>query len=474
MNRKIISFIKNFSYALISNVTSLLVSTILVLILPKIVGVEEYGYWQVYIFYTSYVGFFHFGWSDGIYLRYAGKTYEELDKKVFFSQFWMLVAFQVIVASIIALLAGFLGQDPNKVYIFRMMALCCLIVIPRALLEYTLQFTNRIQEYSKILLLDRILYCFLMLAAVLLGVRNFKYLVALDLVAKSVAFVYAIYFCKDIVLRRRKDFKVDMKETYQNLSVGIKLMFANVASMLIMGIVRLCIENTWSVEVFGKISLTISVCNMMMILISALGLVIFPVVSRMTVEKMRDLYQLLRDLLVLPLLGVLVVYFPAKFFLTMWLPQYEEGLKYMAILFPICLCEGKMSLLINTYLKALRKEKMMLGINLSAVCLSTLCSLVFIIIGKNLTMGVFTILIVLVFRAVVAEVCLSKVLNIKIYKKLLFELLMIGVFVITGYCMNNWSGMAIYFVCYVIFLFTQKNAILNVMRQVRGLLKGEF
>ena len=72
MNNKALDFIKNFSYTLSSNLLSLVISTLVVLIIPKLIGVEEYGYWQLYIFYTSYIGFLHFGWNDGIYLRYGG------------------------------------------------------------------------------------------------------------------------------------------------------------------------------------------------------------------------------------------------------------------------------------------------------------------------------------------------------------------------------------------------------------------
>lgn len=73
----------NSSYAITSNLLSLLVSTLVILILPKLIGVEEYGYWQLYLFYTSYVGFAHLGWIDGIYLKYGGEEYERLDKQKF-------------------------------------------------------------------------------------------------------------------------------------------------------------------------------------------------------------------------------------------------------------------------------------------------------------------------------------------------------------------------------------------------------
>lgn len=51
-----------------SNLVSLLVSTLVVFLIPKLIGVEDYGYWQLFLFYASYVGFLHFGWNDGISL----------------------------------------------------------------------------------------------------------------------------------------------------------------------------------------------------------------------------------------------------------------------------------------------------------------------------------------------------------------------------------------------------------------------
>ena len=85
--------VANFSYVVLSNLLTVIVSSLVVLILPKIMGVEEYGYWQLYIFYLSYAGFVHLGWVDGIYLRYGGLEYDDLDKEKFFSQFLMLLIY---------------------------------------------------------------------------------------------------------------------------------------------------------------------------------------------------------------------------------------------------------------------------------------------------------------------------------------------------------------------------------------------
>ena len=76
-NSKIISLLKGFSISIGANLVTIMVSLIVTLILPKFISVEQYGYWQVYLFYTTYIGIFHLGITDGIYLRYGGKQYEE-------------------------------------------------------------------------------------------------------------------------------------------------------------------------------------------------------------------------------------------------------------------------------------------------------------------------------------------------------------------------------------------------------------
>ena len=79
---KATAFIKKVLYVVGANAISLIVSLLTTLVLPKFFGdaVEQYGYYQIYIFYVGYIGFFHLGLCDGIYLRDAGKRYESLDK----------------------------------------------------------------------------------------------------------------------------------------------------------------------------------------------------------------------------------------------------------------------------------------------------------------------------------------------------------------------------------------------------------
>ena len=472
MNTKAIDFIKNFSYTLTSNLVSLLISTLVVLIVPKLIGIQEYGYWQLYLFYSSYVGFMHFGWNDGIYLRFGGKEYKELNKSLFFSQFYMLVLLQVLIVAVAFIISVLFIVDDNRLFILKMTAVCMIIVNIRAMLLLILQGTNRIKEYAQITMMDRILYCCLIIVFLVVGVREYKLMVLADLIGKLISLFFAMYCCWDMVFCRMATFYFSFEEALENISVGIKLMFSNIASMLIIGIVRFGIERSWDVSTFGKVSLTLSISNLMMLFINAIGIIMFPILRRTDEKKLPSIYITMRDFLMVILLGALIVYYPIKVVLSAWLPKYADSLMYMALIFPMCVFEGKMALLINTYLKTLRKEKLMLKINLISLALSVMITFITTILFKNLNLAIESIVLLLAFRCVLAEMFLSKILKISLHKDIFLELAMTLIFILTGWFINSWLAVLLYAVAYIMYLAIKRKDITNTIKNVKLLMKA--
>lgn len=472
MNNKAKNFIKGFSYTLSSNLISLIISTIVILIIPKLIGVEEYGYWQLYIFYASFVGFLHFGWNDGIYLRFGGAEYGELDKKLFFSQFVMLLVSQILIAIIVFIISRVLAFDVDRHFIFKMISLTLVLDNVRWMLLFILQATNRIKDFARIIMLDRIIYIIFIVFFLLGGIRDYKLLIAADIIGKVISLAFAMYLCKDMVFRKLSYFYFTFKEVAINISVGIKLMFATISSMLIIGVVRFGIERSWDVSTFGKVSLTLGVSNLMMLFINAVGIIMFPMLRRTDEKKLPSIYSTMRDFLMVILLGALIIYYPLKIVLSAWLPRYADGLMYMALVFPMCVFEGKMALLINTYLKTLRKEKLMLKINLISFALSVIITLITTILLRNLNLAIAAIVILLAFRCALAEVLLSKILKISLYKDIVLELTMTLVFILTGWFINSWLAVIVYAGAYSMYLIIKRKDITNTIKNVKLLMRA--
>jgi len=472
LESKAIQFIKNFSYTISSNLISLIISTLVVIVVPKLVGVEEYGYWQLYLFYSSYVGFLHLGWSDGIYLRYGGEEYSGLDKKNFSSQFYMMMLFQFVIAVIIVLIAVLFVNDNDRVFIFKMVALNALVINVLSILLLTLQATNRIKDYAQINIISRVSYVFLIIMFLFLGIREYRIMIVADLIGKALSLIYAIYICKDIVLNKINTLSFNFTETTENIRVGIKLMFANIASMMIIGVVRFGIEYSWDVSTFGKISLTLSVSNLLMLFINATGIVIFPVLRKLHIEALPKLYLVIRDMLMAILFCILVLYFPMNALLTRWLPNYADSLAFMALLFPISLYEGKMGLLINTYLKTLRKEKFIMRINIIVLLLSVVSTIFTTLLFKSLNAAVLSILIAISIRSILAEIYLSKFLKVNVIKDILYETTLTVLFVVIGWYINSTSGFVLYTLAISVYVFLKRKDLKNSFSLMKTYMKN--
>lgn len=107
-----------------------------------------------FLFYYSYLGFLHFGWEDGIYLRYAGKKFEELNRKTFAGQFYCIILLQIVLATVISIFGKFFVENPDK-----SLALVCAIWLApfvnfNNLCNFIMQVTNRIKEYAKLLVTE--------------------------------------------------------------------------------------------------------------------------------------------------------------------------------------------------------------------------------------------------------------------------------------------------------------------------------
>jgi len=191
---------------------------------------------------------------------------------------------------------------------------------------------------------------------------------------------------------------------------------------------------------------------MLMLLINAVAVVLFPMLRRMDQDRLIPMYRQLRSMLMIPLFGLLIFYYPGKEILSHWLPQYAKGLEYLGLLFPICVFESKMSMLVNTYLKALRKEKLIMYVNMISVGLSLVMSLAAVFVFENMIFAVMSIVILLAFRSVLAEVLLSKQFHLVVWPDIVAEILMVVMFIVGNWTIKGISGTLVYMAALVVYL----------------------
>ncbi len=474
MNSKIKNFIKNVIRMFVANGLSFLISAIITFIVPKILNVENYSYIQLYIFYTSYISYLHYGWVDGIRLRYGGIYYEKIDKSLFNSQILMYSVLQILVSLIALIVIINIGFTGNKLIAMIAVTFCMLTRLPRIMPQYILEMSNRIKECANITIIEKVTYFLLTIAVIITKHASIVSLLACDLVAQVISGLYAFICCKDILKAKPVALNTALIEVKENVSAGIKLTIANISSLLIIGIVRQFIEFQWDISTFGKLSLTISISNLLMVFIRAIAMVMFPTLRRISKEKLTDIYVKMRTAIMVPLLLMLVFYYPLKVVISSWLPQYSDSLKYMAILFPMCIFESKMSMLIETYLKTLRLENLLLKINIATVLFSLIITFINTCVLHNLNLSVLSIVILLAFRSIVAEKVLSHKIDIKVNFNIFLELFLVIVFILSSWFIGGIRGVltySIFFIVYILLIRKDISSLINYF--LKGWKKNE-
>ncbi|MBQ9768203.1 MAG: hypothetical protein IJW37_08890 [Lachnospiraceae bacterium] len=450
----------------------ILFTFILTLLLPKLLGQEEYGLWQLYLFYVTYASYNSFGWSEGVYLKYGGQEYHKLDKKVIAGQIWSLAIYELAVNCVVGVAVLKFAPDSAKSFLLWMAFVSAGLDTVRYMLQSLLQCTNRIKAYARIVMTERVLFFGIAMLFIFCGSRDYSAFIWSEIIARLVALIYAVVICRDVIFVKAASVKETWGEAKYLICCGFKLSFASLASQLIIGIVRFAVEQEWGTVVFGKISLTLSMSNMMITCLTAVSVVLFPVLRRMDEQRLREIYSVMRTVFTVVLYVILIAYVPIKYILCLWLPQYAESLRYLAILFPICIYEVRTTILNNTYFKTYRKENCILYVNVATVAISI--GLTFVTVGllKNLDFAVVSIVLLMMMKCMLSEFMLRPLVGGAVLRDTLQELCLTVVFIISSWYVADYRASLIYAAVYAVYLLLNKKQIVEKCRKLKNLVRG--
>lgn len=427
---------KNFSYAFLAQGISLFVSCTTNLILPKVMGTQDYSYWQLFIFYATYIPCLALGINDGVYLRLGGMERKRIDNLAVKSQFFFGLVYQTVIACILGVVVCATCNDGNRKNIFLCVLIYFLIYTCHNFLGYFFQAVNETNIYSKSIVVNKILYLIIQISLIILGKAKVLSVVCFYILAMAVALVYLLVCIRDNFGGIHIDFIVGKKEAIISMKTGISLMISNVCSMLVLGIGRQLIDAHWGILAFGKVSFSFTLINFALTFITQISMVLFPVLRQTQGEKLKKHYISLKEALFKILPFMYILYFPASFILGWWLPEYKESIYYLTIIFPICFFECKMNLIGNTFFKVLKKQTVLLKINLLTICISGILGILSIVIFDSLEMVIISMVIAVIFRSVLAEMILNKYMEEIAWKTIVYDLILSVLFCYSSRLLN--------------------------------------
>jgi O-antigen/teichoic acid export membrane protein len=443
------SIFRSASLLTLSQILALLVSAMLIMILPKFISVTDYGYWQLFILYSGYVGLFHFGYSDGLYITLGGKNLKILNVSEIKQHFTIFLIFQLLFSATILLYSLYCFQDFNKLYVFIAISVFLLIENYHKLISFVLLATSNSSSYAKSVIIDKILTVIFLLSAVGFHQLSFKLVIVIYIICRLISLIYLMVFYKIFFpsLTNWEQFSIGLKKVIANCKLGIILTISNILGTLILASGRLVVECSWSITSFAQISLAVSLAFFIMSLISQVSLLLFPILCNAE-DNIRK--KILKDgSIVIGFISILgfIFYFVTYAFIKFWLPAYTESLKYLIYLFPIVLFENKTQILYTTYCKSINKLRLLLNVNIVVIIIAVI---LYYVAAKihSIDLVLVTMFAALMVRSIILNLFLYKHFNLKIDKYFYLEI----IFSVTFILVNKYFGTQILFYFFLIAL----------------------
>lgn len=441
-------------------------TAVLVLGLPFVLDPQTYGYWQLYLFYALWLGYLTFGVSDGHHLRYAGKDLGAVHPGRFAGTFGLLLLGVAAAAVALALAGAAVIQDGTQQ---RMWVLACastVLFVPRTLLTAALQSASRFGPFAAVALSERGLVVGLTLGAVAVLGADPGALAAADVLAKGAGLVVGVVVVRRLLTAAHSNrILADTEptphpspeltphpgteptphpgsawaETRADIGIGTFLVLANLAAVAVHGVLRLAVERRWGIIEFGQVSLAFSAALLVTTAAHAMGWLSLPRLARTPPERFGRLHRLVRDGTRGPLAAMVLLFLPAGALLTQWLPDYEAALVYVGLLLPLVVVETRWRVVTAGLLKVMRRQRVLLALNLLALGTAVLLALWFTLVTPSPLGVVLSLLWVMVLRSAVADAWLGRQFRQSWVGGLALDLVVVGALV-AAMVIGGWAG----------------------------------
>ena len=429
---------RNLRVAFTAQIISLVQSCVVTLLLPKFLGVEGYSFWQLFIFYSACVGFFHCGINDGVYLKYSGLDFSEMNRDAVSGQFRIVVMIQMIFAVIITIILILAPMTYERRIIFFFSVIYMVIFNCSMYMGYIFQAANHTHWYSFSVIIDKLFFLLSLIVLILFGIRDIYIFLCVFIAGSLLNLCYSLYKGRYFLANISVPYKKIWPELKDSIKVGVTLMLSGIASLLIAGIDRFFIDNHWGIIVFGKVSLALSLTAFALVFIRQVSMVFSPALRCTSGDgKLYAYINMFRFcFFLMPWIYFLMI--PGKWLINLWLPNYADSVAYLAILLPMCIFDAKMNLVFITYFKVLRREKEMMYVNYLILALSVVFGVISVYVFNSLVLTLISMVAIGAIRCFISEQIIGKLMKVKTMSMSLYELLFAVFHIFISLYTENW------------------------------------
>ena len=431
------AIIKVFSVNFLQLLSSLLVG----FVVPAILSINDYANLKTYTLYATYIGVFHFGFIDGLYIKYGGKKIDEIDKSILKGEHNFLIIFELII-SIILLIISIL----NKNIILFLFSISILPNMVKEFHRYVNQAIGNFNKFSTLMYVYILTYIVLNLTLALLF-KNTNYI--LYCLTSFMANLITVFIFEINFLKEYKNIDtIITKEVWNNIKIGFFILLGNLAVVALFGIDKWFIKLFLSVEEFAYYSFAFSLLNMINTLVNAISITFYNYLfENNNVEKINKL----KKYLIILGSGASLAFFVLSFIVTYFIPKYIPSLNIISVTFASCPYMILINALYINLYKVNKNERKYFRVVIGLLIISIVYNVIAILLFNN-TIGIASATILtLITWVIYSSNDLKNVLNEKnMYIYMFFCTI---IFLISSNCFNWLIGGIIYFTIYVLLTF---------------------
>lgn len=467
---------KNIKYSLIAQTLILVVGILKTFGIAAILTTESFAYWQMYVFYIGYVGFFYLGYNDGILLKYGSLDYEQLPFKRIRSSIRYYIT-MLLVFSCIVFIAAWNISDTQKAFVMSIVAISIVMYGLYGVFIYIFLITNQIKKHSFFTAVDSVSSFIGLVFMFLLKRSDFYFLIIFVFLSKLISVVVMAIMCRKLWLGSSAPAREGLGEFVDNIKAGIFLMLAQVMSMLVTGLGRIFIEYGSNLNEYAYYAFGITVMGMVMVGVTAVATVMYPTLGRVEKDVLPQFFQKMYQYFTHFTVFSLLLYFPAYLLVGIFFQKYTPMLSYFVFFFAMMTWQAKVNITTSTYFRVLRMERKMMKINILSVLFFCFSYFLLRLTIGHLFSGQVTIVAIstflsMVFLEILAEQTLRKALGLRFDRQLAKDIVINLIFLVAAFIPNKYWGFAVYGVFVLIYSYLQRNELRTVMGWVIRSLKA--
>ena len=192
-----------------ANFIGLIVGILNGFFLPAFLKIDQYAYLKTFSLYVSFVGILHFGFLDGIYLKYGGKFKDVLNREELKFEHNFLILFQLLITFMFLLIAMI-----RKDFILLAFALAIIPIDMQTYFSFLYQSIGEMGTFAKVkTAYPTIILCLNLSLIFLVGINHYLPFVIAILISHYVVFlIFEFIYNKDFKTKGITKVKVKFNE----------------------------------------------------------------------------------------------------------------------------------------------------------------------------------------------------------------------------------------------------------------------